>query len=383
MKRIILCTVLFVFIACKKEKENQSFMQTPLSKKTAELPEVNDCIDYDMKWGGAMHISGLFFELNGSERTENLNELLPNKNEVRLLNISSSNLKTLPKEILEFKNLETLDISDNPFVDLEQLMVDLKKLPNLRVLAMSHCGIVELPDNISILDKLIGLSLDQNIYMVELNDNIGKLKNLKYLNLRRNRRLKSLPKTIGNLKCLEQIVITATAIREINEELTDCQNLKNITANAGKIEYLPDNLGKLKNLRLLNLGANKIAFLPQSIGELSLLEDLSLGSNELEFLPKEIEKLQNLEYLSLDYNRFKTFPKETLSLQRLRNLYVHNNSFTSIPKEVGSLPNLYQLLVDHQMISDENIEQIKSLRPKLIVKKHDGRRLVKGPRRKE
>lgn len=333
-----------------------------------------ECEHYDMKWWKQNYISGLFYELNSSKKTQDLKSLLVNRDEIKLINISSSNLKAIPKELFEFKNLESLDISDNPFQDLEKLMEDLSKLPNLKILVLRHCGIIKLPDNISLLSNLVGLSLDQNIKMVELNKNIGKLKNLKYLGLRRNRKLKELPKTIGDLKCLEQIVLTATSIVRIPEELSECLSLKNITANAGKIKFLPNGIGKLKNLRHLNLGSNQIISLPTSITDLEGLRYLSLGSNDIFELPKDFSNLQNLKYLSINYNRFKNFPKDVLKLKKLRNLYVHNNSFKSIPIEVADLPNLYQLLIDHEIISDKNINEIKAINPNLRIKKHDGLR---------
>jgi len=374
--------VIFFFVIYKTELV---YKNANISERVLfETLNYSDCSEVDMKWVGSnTYISGLFFELNGLTETKNLKKLLPKRDEIKILKIESLNLKELPQELFLFSNLKALDISNNPFENLEQLIDDLTKFPKLELLAMRHCGIEELPDNIYLLDNLVGLSLGQNISMTEVNKNLGKLKNLRYLSFRRNKKLKDLPETIGDLKCLEQIDLSGAGFIRIREELTYCTTLKNITANASKIEDLPIGLGRLKDLKHLNLGANKIEILPESIGKLEQLEYLSIGSNEIKKLPEPISGLRKLKTFSLDFNRFKEFPNEILKLKNLRNLYLHNNSFQDVPIEVANLPQLKQLYVDHEVISDVNIELLRGENPNLKLKKHDGLRLVKGPRRKK
>ncbi len=392
MSKLIKYLILFLaafFIYCILFYKAESYLgnKNELDKREDNFNSVNTyfkCNNEPMKWEGHLkYASGPFYELNRIKTTLNLNQLLSNKDSIKTLKIDSQNFKELPEELFYFSNLEALDISDNPFYDLEKLINDLAKFPKLELLAMSHCGIKELPDNISLLDNLVGLSLDQNIEMIEVNENIGALKNLRYLNFRRNKKLKDLPKSIGKLKCLEQIIMSGAGFTNIVDELVNCTNLKNITANASKIKYLPDDFGKLKNLKVLNLGSNKIETLPESIGELEQLENLSLGSNEIMTLPKSITKLQNLDAIGLEYNRFKFFPLEVLKLKKLRLLKLHNNNIPSIPIELSKLPNLNLLYVDHEIISDDNIYKLKIKNPLLDIRRHDGLRRAPGePKRK-
>ncbi|MGB6269874.1 MAG: hypothetical protein WBF67_12785 [Olleya sp.] len=342
------------------------------------------CNTEKMKWKGHLKYgTGPFYELNVIESTTDLKELIPKKDFITILKIDSQNLKELPEDLFLFSNLKALDISDNPFTDLEKLMENLTKFPKLELLAMSHCGIVKLPDNISLLKGLLGLSLDQNIEMVEVNENIGKLIRLRYISFRRNKKLKDLPKSIGNLKCLEQINISGAGFTRIREELSLCTNLKDITANASRIKDLPDGIGKLKNLKKLNLAANKIEIIPESIGELDQLVDLSLGTNDISKLPESISKLDKLYSLSLELNRFKEFPFEVLGLKYLRYLNLHNNSFKEIPLDVSDLTNLIRVYVDHEIISDQNIDSLRLRNPSLEVERHDALRLAPGdPKRK-
>lgn len=378
MKKLI---ILFISILCFScLKENKQY--TEIKNNNANSVSNQMCYEVDMKWWKQIYISGLFYDLNSLDRTENLQELLSKKEEVKLLDINSHKLKKLPEELFLFSNLEALDISNNPFEDLEQLMVDLNKLPKLKLLIMSHCGIERLPDNISLLKNLEGLALDQNKLKV-VNENIGELTNLRLLSFRRNKSLKDLPKSIGNLKCLEQLTISGAGFIRIRSEVSNCTNLKSIIANASNIKELPDNIDNLKKLRNLNLVANQIEVLPESMGELEQLEDLSLGSNEINELPKSISNLQNLEAIGLEYNRFKKFPQEVLTLKKLRQLNLHNNNIPTIPIEITNLPKLSLLYVDYEVISDENIRMLREANSLLEVKRHDAmRRAPKEPKRK-
>lgn len=387
MKSIVKIPIIFslLFVLFFLYKKTNFLSENTYEKNLIEKAS-NDEIhcNEEMKWKGhLLYSSGPFYELNIIENTTNFDSLLEKKESVKKLKVVSQNLKKLPQDLFLFENLEALDISDNPFSDLEELMVDLSRFPKLELLAMSHCGIEKLPDNISLLNNLIGLSIDQNIEMIEVNENLGNLHKLKYLSFRRNKKLKDLPSSIGNLKCLEQIIMSGAGFTRIREELSSCLNLVNITANASKIRTIPENIGNLKHLKVLNLAYNQIESLPQSIGELGELDDLSLGWNELTDLPQSLSNLVDLYSISLELNRFKFVPEEILKLKGLRYLDLHNNNFIIIPLEVANLPNLKRVFVDHELISDQNIDSLKKRNPDLTVEKHDAlRNSPSDPKRK-
>lgn len=383
---LILATLLiyFVFFHETKIVNETSIKNEEKHGKIEDSTIAFGCNIERMKWKGHLkYASGPFYDLNIIKKSFDLKKLLPHKDTITVIKINSQNLKQLPEELFEFKNLVALDISDNSFTDLEKLMVDLAKFPKLELLAMNYCGIIKLPNNINLLSELVGLSLDLNINMTEINENIGKLTKLRYLNLRRNKKLNDLPRSIGNLKCLEQIVISGSGISRIREELSLCTNLVDITANASEIKTIPENIGRLKRLKTLNLGYNRIENLPESIDNLKNVKSLSLSGNDLVELPSSITKLIQIYSISLKLNRFKTFPSEVLELEGLRYLNLHNNYINEIPVELADLPNLKRVYVDHEIITDENIDSLRLRNPNLEVKLRDALSLVPSePKRK-
>ncbi|MBC3845391.1 hypothetical protein H8K90_03275 [Winogradskyella echinorum] len=362
--------------------EDYNAFVVPESKFADIYEAINSyCPDLDIYQGEGYHRSGLlsqFFYLN---KQTNLDSLLIKKDEIYALNLSNTEIKVLPEQLFQFKNLQYLNLSSNRFSDREKLFDDLAKLPNLIILELDRCYLRALPDNINKLTNLQMLSLTFNDFRT-LNENIGELTNLKYLNLGANGKLRELPSSIGDLRCLQMLDISPNGLRGLPDELANCNQLINIVGNAGTLRNLPSQIGGLVNLKYVNLGANKITKLPFDIGQLLTLEHLSLGSNDIKKLPASFSELSNLNFCGLSYNRLNTFPNEVLELDSLQTLWLHNNVFSEIPKEIGNLPNLTHLLVDHQIISDANIEAIKAVNQELRVIRHDTRKLVRGPKRK-
>lgn len=122
------------------------------------------------------------------------------------LNLKRAGLREFPVRILEFRNLEKLDMSRNKMI----------KLP------------------------------------VEINC----LKNLIYLNLNHNR-LDSVPKELGQLEKLETLILSRNRILELPAELGELCNLKELRLLSNGIISLPENFRKLdKTLKILDLRAN-------------------------------------------------------------------------------------------------------------------------------
>ena len=106
--------------------------------------------------------------------------------DIRELNLSVNNLTSLPPEISNLKNLETLFLANNK---LEQLPPQIGKLTNLKYLYLGYNKLTSLPESIGNLKKLEYLSLRRN-NLTSLPESIGNLKKLEYLYLENNPNLK-------------------------------------------------------------------------------------------------------------------------------------------------------------------------------------------------
>lgn len=127
-----------------------------------------------------------------------LQEAMKNPDDVVKLVLRKQKLKTFPKEILAFKNLQYLDLSKN---DLKELPDSIGMLKNLQVLHLSKNEIEYLPRETGELSNLKILEVNQN-ELVELPSSIGRLSQLEYLDLWSNN-LERFPDTMKELKKLK------------------------------------------------------------------------------------------------------------------------------------------------------------------------------------
>lgn len=127
-----------------------------------------------------------------------IQEAIKNPDAVIKLVLRKQHLKSFPKEILQFKNLQYLDISKNSIAELSD---SIYLLSNLQYFACSKTGLQHLPKE------------------------IGKLNNLLYLNFNQND-LESLPPQIGNLEKLEMLDLWSNNFETYPSSLSGLKSLK-------------------------------------------------------------------------------------------------------------------------------------------------------------
>lgn len=125
-------------------------------------------------------------------------EAMKNPDGVIKLVLRKNHLKSFPKEILLFKNLQYLDISKN--------------------------SISELPDSIFVLSQLQYFACSKT-GLKKLPYQIGKLSHLKFLNINQND-LSALPPQIGNLESLEILDAWSNNFDEYPATLKNLKSLK-------------------------------------------------------------------------------------------------------------------------------------------------------------
>ncbi|GJU76922.1 NB-ARC domains-containing protein [Tanacetum coccineum] len=145
----------------------------------------------------------------------------------------------------------------------------------LKVVKLSYCNLVQVPESIGGLSCLKNLNLEGN-NLFEVPISIGGLSCLVDLNLKWNNLLE-VPESIGGLLCLEDLNLEGNNLLKV-----------------------PESIGGLSCLVDLNLKGNNLLEVPESIGGLSCLEDLILEGNNFTILPGSLSQLSQLGTLELD-----------------------------------------------------------------------------------
>ena len=292
------------------------------------------------------------------------------------LNLSGSELKTLPSEITKLTNLIGLDLSDNR---LTSLPPEINRLTNLTSLNVSANRLMSLPSEINRLTNLTSLDVSAN-RLTSLPSEINGLTNLTSLNLRNNQlkgsppeitrltnltnldlsfnELKSLPPEVTRLPNLTSLDLSSNQLTSLPAEISKLSNLTRLSLRHNQLTSFPQAVTKLTNLTYLNLSHNQLTSLPPQINRLTRLTELDLSDGQLTSLPPDIAKLTNLTILQLRSNQLASLPLEIAKLTNLTTLGLGRNQLTSLPPQIAKLTNLRSLPLRNN--------QLTSLPPEII-----------------
>jgi len=201
-------------------------------------------------------------------------------------------------------------------------------LSKLQLLDLESSNIRSLPDNIGDLKDLHTLNLNSAIFLKSLPESIGDLKNLHTLRLAHVPNLESLPESIGGLTDLRNLDFDTDKITKLPNSIQNLSKLK-VLRLGENIELLPEWIGNLSNLEELDVSDK--TKLPDSIQNLSKLKVLRLGENT-ELLPEWIGNLSNLEELNIrNCEQIKKLPESFFKLRGLRRFYFFGSGITTSP----------------------------------------------------
>ena len=254
------------------------------------------------------------------------------------LNLSGSELKTLPSEITKLTNLIKLDLSDNR---LTSLPPQINRLTNLTSLNVSANRLTTLPSEITRLTNLTSLDVSAN-RLTSLPSEINRLTNLTSLNLRNNQ-LKGSPPEITRLTNLTNLDLSFNELKSLSREITRLPNLTSLDLSSNQLTSLPAEISKLSNLTSLSLSHNQLTSFPQAVTKLTNLTYLNLSHNQLTSLPPQINRLTRLTELDLSDGQLTSLPPDIAKLTNLTILQLRNNQLASLPLEIAKLTNLTTL----------------------------------------
>ncbi len=235
------------------------------------------------------------------------------------------------------------------------LPADLAQLTSLEVLNLRWNSLEgPLPD-LSKLDLLKNLFLNNNQFSGEIPKWIGNLQDLERLDLSNNQLVGSIPGELGSLSALWDLRLSNNSLSgKLPAALAKLENLEYLDLRWNEIEEpLPD-LSELKTIKYFFLAANQLnGKIPKWLANLRTLKRLDLSHNHLVgSFPTELRSLQQLNSLKLQNNKLNgTLPPEIGNLQDLERLDLSNNKLEGlIPAQLGSLS-----LLRHINLSNNNL----------------------------
>uniref|UniRef100_A0A803MHB2 Plant intracellular Ras-group-related LRR protein 6 n=1 Tax=Chenopodium quinoa TaxID=63459 RepID=A0A803MHB2_CHEQI len=297
------------------------------------------------------------------------------------LNLSNRSLREVPNEV--YQNFDGASEGGNwwEIVDLQKLILahnnievlkeDLRNLPLLTVLNVSHNRLTQLPAAIG--GKLLCLCLIDSVRFYAISEltlflfslflfwESDRLPSLKSLDVSFNS-LANIPEEIGSATSLVKIDCSNNQLVEIPNSIGQCvelaelkgnkltelsdpvisswSKLTELNASKNLLNGIPESIGRLSRLIRLDMHQNKILSIPTSIKGCSSLVEFYIGINLLSSLPGEIGELSQLSILDLQSNQLTEYPVEACKLH-LSVLDLSNNSLSGLPAEIGAASQLH------------------------------------------
>ncbi|XP_039312691.1 protein lap1 isoform X2 [Solenopsis invicta] len=243
---------------------------------------------------------------------------------LRTLELRENNMMTLPKSMSRLVNLQRhlqrLDIGNNDFTELPEVVGD---LINLTELWIDGNDIRRVPANVEQLYRLNHFDCTMNaIHALPME--IRGWRDIAIMNLSSNE-MYELPDTLCYLRTIVTLKIDDNQLNALPNDIGQMSSLEELIITKNFIEYLPSSIGLLRKLHCLNADNNYLRALPAEIGSCTSLSLLSLRSNNLSRVPPELGHLSSLRVLNLVNNAIKFLPVSMLNLSNLKALWLSDN----------------------------------------------------------
>lgn len=272
---------------------------------------------------------------------------------LEFLGLSMSNIEILPDCIGHLTSLKDIDVSQNNELNTKQAFSIFKNLPHLEVIDLGGVDNLKvIPIDILELKNLISLKLDYLERDFDYKTSLSRMSSLEIESLTfANSWLESLPNELSQVKSLKYIDLSENDFDSIPTQVFQLTNLKHIVFHSNNRTFIKPGKGitKLQKLEKINLAGNWQLDGSSTIKVLSTLpnlKDVNLNSCRLDTIPEEIRNFKSLEKLDLAFNpeiNFADLFMKLSSLQTIKNLDLADNKLTTLPKEIGLLTSLESL----------------------------------------
>ena len=235
------------------------------------------------------------------------------------VSLSNNNIKSLPVELLQLPNLQSLDVSSNLIHGIPSNI----SCPSLKRLYLSNNILIELPVSVWYLPYLEKLEVKNNLLECIGKDFVGLTRLsrlLRVVDISRNK-LDVLPSFVLGLPALEELNISYNELVNLPDNLWECSTLRELDASHNVLVNLPSCepqstlmlsqqphpipavqcgqkvVGAKVHVEKLLLNGNKLSMFPDALPCLApLLIELDVSRNSIEeidisFLPVMLRKL--------------------------------------------------------------------------------------------
>ena len=168
-------------------------------------------------------------------------------------------------------------------------------------LNLSICDMISLPVEITQLTNLQTLDLGHNRLTI-VPDSLGQLTNLRKLVLSDNQ-LTIVPDSLGRLTNLRKLYLSGNQLTIVSDYLEQLTGLQTLYLSGNELTSVPNSIGRLTSLRKLYLSHNQLTIVPDSLGRLTSLVALDLSGNQLTSVPDSLGQLTGLQTLNLSRNQ--------------------------------------------------------------------------------
>ncbi|CAG9796881.1 unnamed protein product [Diatraea saccharalis] len=268
--------------------------------------------------------------------------------------------------------LKSLYLSGNPLFapDLQEA---LEPLPKLEKLFLSNCGLRNLPDNFNVFDNLQELDISHNPLVNVFTKLLAPLEKLEYLNMGYSNLSYIGPDSFSKMTSMKRLVLSGNDLLSLEAglfgnltqlttlELEFCGLKRPLNSNAffKNLTYM--------DLREIRLGGNPLVIpasgplFPKRLSQITIMD---LSNCNITYLNRDAFKnTENITDLNLASNRIESKEDSLQFLARLHHLEkinLSNNNLTTIDPEVFvNNPKLHSLnLVGNPFICDCKIAEM-------------------------
>ncbi|CAN6326008.1 unnamed protein product [Urochloa humidicola] len=291
------------------------------------------------------------------------------KEGLRLLNLSTNQLRHPLSDLSGFGQLKVLDLSLNFFTSTN-LSTDLGSFPKLTSLNLSSNKFTAGPVPTSMIDSLVELVLSSNQLIGLIPYGLFRYENLTMLDLSQNNLNGTVPNGFKNLTKLESLLLSDNKLTgEIPESLSNVTTLSRFAANQNNfIGAIPSWI--TKRVRMLDFSYNNLSgTIPSDFLSHPGLQSVDLTSNQLEgHIPSNLSP--SLYRLRLGGNRLVGIISSSICNDtKLAYLELDNNQLTgSIPSELSKCNNLSLLSLASNKLHGAVPAAISNLEKLVVLK---------------